>query len=77
MPAKRDRIILHAKYKKGSNKIGNAKLPDLNHLKDGWYAYEAEITGAGRIALADGSEAEFHDIRVLLKKRGEPNAKET
>lgn len=63
------KIVYVEKYKRGSVKIGNYALPDLNHLSEGFYCYEAEVKQAG-LMENKGTRFHFQDIRVILKERG-------
>lgn len=67
----KSKVIMQAKYKKGARILHNLSLPDLNHLNDGFYCCDAEITSAG-IIEKDGVRYEFQDIRVIVKERGKP-----
>jgi hypothetical protein len=66
----RQTVTLQAKYKKGAKMISDRALPDLNHLNEGFYCSQAEITSMGRI-LIDGKEFEFVDMRCIIKERGQ------
>jgi hypothetical protein len=67
----RQKVIYQEKYKKGAGKINDRKLPDLNHLNEGFYCCAAEVTSAGVIEV-DGVRYEFNDMRVLIRERGKP-----
>jgi hypothetical protein len=62
-------VIYSQKYKKGSCKLRNDKLPDLNHLAEGFYASEVEILEAGVIEV-NGVRQEYQTLRCILKERG-------
>ncbi len=65
----KQKIVLQAKYKKGALILRNEMLPDLNHLNEGFYCSDAEITSRGKI-LINGVEREFCDMRLIIAERG-------
>lgn len=70
MSTQKEKVVLALKYRKGTRKLHNLCLPALNHLNDGFYCFDAEITQSGIIERG-GARYEFQDIRVLVKAGGQ------